>query len=332
MTQCFCVDRIQHTWALKTLACEWWDLWRRVPEKTPFQSPVWLIPWWCTFEPGLLSVVTVRRNGLLVALAPLYLEQSSLGRRLLPIGISTSDHLDVLVDPAWENESGRLLTSFLTRQDFLDMICFEELAPAATALRLAFPGHWAREARPQSAYPVLALPTRAEELGQCVPAQKLRKLRMARRRIGSCADIVAIEPETAGQYLQDLFRLHSARWNSRGEAGLFADEAVKCFHERALPGLVAARLVRLYVLQIGHRTVGVYYGFFDDRCAFAYLGGFDPAFAFASPGTILIGHAIEQAVREGATEFNFLRGREQYKYEWGAVDRWNTRLELRRNS
>jgi CelD/BcsL family acetyltransferase involved in cellulose biosynthesis len=45
----------------------------------------------------------------------------------------------------------------------------------------------------------------------------------------------------------------------------------------------------------------------------------------------MIGHAIEQAVIEEATEFSFLRGREKYKYQWGAVDRWNTRLELRRS-
>ena len=55
------------------------------------------------------------------------------------------------------------------------------------------------------------------------------------------------------------------------------------------------------------------------------LAGFDPAFSKLSPGTLTIGHAIDQAIREGATEFDFLRGGEPYKYHWGAVDRVNFR-------
>jgi CelD/BcsL family acetyltransferase involved in cellulose biosynthesis len=37
----------------------------------------------------------------------------------------------------------------------------------------------------------------------------------------------------------------------------------------------------------------------------------------------MIGHAVEQAAAEGLLEFHFLRGREPYKYAWGAVDRPN---------
>ncbi len=51
-----------------------------------------------------------------------------------------------------------------------------------------------------------------------------------------------------------------------------------------------------------------------------YLGGFDPDYAALSPGALLVGHAIEAAVREGAVAFDFLRGREAYKRRWGARD------------
>jgi CelD/BcsL family acetyltransferase involved in cellulose biosynthesis len=51
-----------------------------------------------------------------------------------------------------------------------------------------------------------------------------------------------------------------------------------------------------------------------------YIGGFDPEFALLSPGTLLIGHALDAATAEGATATDFLRGAEPYKYRWGAVD------------
>ena len=41
------------------------------------------------------------------------------------------------------------------------------------------------------------------------------------------------------------------------------------------------------------------------------------------PGTLLLGAVIEQAMREGRREIDFLRGAERYKYAWGAVDRMN---------
>jgi CelD/BcsL family acetyltransferase involved in cellulose biosynthesis len=51
-----------------------------------------------------------------------------------------------------------------------------------------------------------------------------------------------------------------------------------------------------------------------------YIGGFDPRWSALSPGTLLLGHAIEQATAEGAAAFDFLRGAEAYKYRWGAID------------
>ena len=58
----------------------------------------------------------------------------------------------------------------------------------------------------------------------------------------------------------------------------------------------------------------------DGARAYYYIGGFDPSRARLSPGTIMIGHAIEEAIGAGARTFDFLRGREAYKYAWGAVD------------
>ena len=83
-------------------------------------------------------------------------------------------------------------------------------------------------------------------------------------------------------------------------------------------------MLRLYLLRLGQTPLAVYYGFFANGIAYAYLSGFDPDRAELSPGTQIVGHAIEEAVREGVREFHFLRGGEAYKYAWGAVDRINT--------
>lgn len=42
-----------------------------------------------------------------------------------------------------------------------------------------------------------------------------------------------------------------------------------------------------------------------------------------------MGHAVEEAARDGAEKFDFLRGGEPYKYRWGAKAETNYRRRLR---
>ncbi|MBX6427151.1 MAG: GNAT family N-acetyltransferase [Variibacter sp.] len=324
------VADIEDACSLEALAPDWWTLWRRIPTATPFQSPAWLIPWWRAFGPGRLRTVAVRARGRLVGLAPFYVEEGERTRRLLPLGIPVSDYLDVLVDPEHEGSVGPALLARLLGGDPPSVVCCEELPPDAAALRLWGAGRPNAEPSAQSACPVLDLARAEDGLTSIVPAGRLRILRRARyrthRRHGR---VETATRATTLPFLRELFRLHGTRWTRRGEDGLFADHRVRRFHEEAAPALMDAGLLCLYGLSVDGRQVGAYYGFSRGRRAYAYCGGFDPAFASLSPGMVLIGHAIEEAVRRGATEFHFLRGRETYKYEWGAKDRWNSRLELR---
>jgi CelD/BcsL family acetyltransferase involved in cellulose biosynthesis len=146
---------------------------------------------------------------------------------------------------------------------------------------------------------------------------------------GAVAVIRADSNRISG-FMQDFFRLHEGRW--RPIAGhVCADPVVRALHLSAAQRMIdAGMLLRLYLLRVGNSTAAAYYGFTAKRTAYAYLSGFDPEFAELSPGTQIVAHAIEEAVREGAEEFHFLRGGEAYKYAWGAVDRPNTALTLRR--
>ncbi|MDQ4136113.1 MAG: GNAT family N-acetyltransferase [Pseudomonadota bacterium] len=309
---------------------EWWELWRRVSSATPFQSPAWLIPWWRHFHPGELFVVTVRQEGRLVGLAPFYVEEGT--RRILPVGISVSDYLDVLIEPGHEASAGRALVEQVAVADTTwHEWSLEELAPDAVALSLPAPPHCEELSSAQSACPVLDLP-KAATIWDVVPARPRRDTNLARNRAARRGDVRIDEVGGADgpAFLDALFRLHEARWRSRGEAGVLADERVRRFQQEVLPRLMNAGLARCYVLGMAGRAAAVHYGLMHRRRAYAYLLGFDPDFAFESPGVILMAHAIERALAEDAREFHFLRGPEAYKYAWGATDRWNRRRSFRR--
>jgi CelD/BcsL family acetyltransferase involved in cellulose biosynthesis len=318
--------------ALAALAPQWWTLWRDCPTATPFQSPAWLLPWWHSFAPGALHVATVHENGRLVGLAPLYLENGAHGRRLLPIGIPVTDYHDVLLAPDRLDEAAAALSDELARSPYWESCELPELAEHAQAVVLPCPPGWEDRLEVDAICPFLALPADVVQLPAALPARKRRSLVMNRNRAvrRGAVQFLSLADTPPERLLGEFIRLHGLRWKSRGETGALADPRVQDFHRRALPELASAGLARLYALSIGGSIAAVYYGFLHNGHALAYLGGLDPAFAHESPGTLIIAHAMEEAIRDGAREFHFLRGGEAYKYGWGAVDRYNRRRIITR--
>jgi CelD/BcsL family acetyltransferase involved in cellulose biosynthesis len=109
---------------------------------------------------------------------------------------------------------------------------------------------------------------------------------------------------------------------------MLATAALQNFHLDAAPRLAREGLVRMYTLRIAGEIVAVQYNLRRDRRVYAYLSGFDPAHQRSSPGCALLAWSIRSAIEEGATHFDFLRNREEFKYQWGARDRINRRLIL----
>jgi CelD/BcsL family acetyltransferase involved in cellulose biosynthesis len=48
-----------------------------------------------------------------------------------------------------------------------------------------------------------------------------------------------------------------------------------------------------------------------------------------SPGLVLLARCVEDAIRSGLREYDFLRGRERYKYDLGGRDRIVYRVTIR---
>lgn len=326
--------------ALEALRPEWQRLWAETPDTTPFQSPDWLIPWWRHVGHGELLSFAFRApaDGRLIGLAPFYVHAAADALRyLFPLGIATTDYLDALVAPAFRQAVAPLLFAALrNHRDSWDICAWPQLRAGATLLEAPLPAGWAARCEPAEPCPVLSLPDRLADLADTVPAETLaslgrRRVRAAKKGTITWESAATHDPE---ELLEAHLRLHGARWRARGEAGVLAGAAVQAAHRDALPGLAARNALRLYALRLDGRIVATLHGFADppgrrNRRAYLYLGGFDPAVERLSPGMLIVGHAIEEAVREGLTAVDFLRGQEPHKYAWGARDEPTWRREPR---
>ena len=307
---------------LTRLLPEWWALWQRAEHATPFQSPAWLLPWWQVFHPGELMTVAVRRDGLLVGLAPFYLEDGAYGRRLLPLGIGVTDYLDVLIEGAPAGAVGDAMARALADAPVgWDVWSLEELRPDAVARALPLSALQVEEV-PQSACPILVLPASEAEWRS---TRAGRRWRRAWNRVDRHGRVRIIEGDAfnATGLFESVVDLHTRRWSADAQPGVLADADVRLFHRTAVPHLAASSLLRLTGLEVDGRIVAASYGLAHRGHSYAYLNGYDPAFSFDSPGTVLIGHAMRDAIAHGGGTFHFLRGQEAYKYAWGAEDTWN---------
>jgi CelD/BcsL family acetyltransferase involved in cellulose biosynthesis len=330
-----CVDSTE---ALERLRGDWTQLWARCPSASAFLAPQWLLPWWRRLGQGTLATVAVRSTAddVLVALAPLYVyRQPATGaRHLFPVGIGTTDHLDVLLRPGWEDAALAAIVSHLAERADWDVLEFPQLRRDAALLRAPFPPGWRRDIVEGEPSPLLPLRGASALPVPPAMAQNLRTARHRAARAGTLTHELA-DARTLAEVLDALAGLHASRWSQRGDAGVLADPAVLAFHREAAPALLDAGLLRLHALRLDGEVIAALHCLADppsscERRHSYYIGGFDPRHAALSPGTLLIGHAIEHALRDGAAGFDFLRGAEPYKYRWGAVDQPMFTLRVRR--
>ena len=337
----FQAEEVANTAALERLRPEWERLWLSIPTTTPFQRPEWLIAWWRHIGQGRLLTNSVRNGaGQLVALFPFYVYTPPEGgpRSLFPLGIATTDYLDALVLPGMEAAAMELPFTTCRATCGRDVCDWPQLRPGSPLLAASGPPGWDSCVEPAEPCPALRLPASPAALGERVSGKTLRDLRSHRRRSMAFGDLSweIAQRDTLGEIFDALLRLHAARWAKRDEPGVLASPTVQAAHREALPGLLRAGLLRFHALRLDGEIVAALYGLVDPpghagRRVYFYLSGFDPRLERLSPGLLLVGQAVDAAIAEGIAHADFLRGREAYKYFWGAEDMptYRRRLTLR---
>lgn len=301
--------------SLESHASEWDALWRRAPGATPFQSPHWLLPWWTHFSNGGELAVVMSAD----ALAPLYVLRDGDESLGMFLGTGNSDYLDVLgmdVEPL-------LARALEVDCQFWDL---QQIRPSSPLLSAALPSGWSDNAEAMDPCPILSIENAGEELSNLLSTHARKKLRYYRR--AAKATYESATDESLDELLTALYELHAARWQKRGLPGVLADDVTQSFHRQVARRMLDAGALRMYAMRIDGRIVAVFYGFAHQGTTYYYLSGFDPALDRLSIGSLLVAHAVEEAVHEGGTTFDFLRGAEEYKYSWGATDRINQRRQL----
>jgi len=221
--------------------------------------------------------------------------------------------------------------------DVVDLRRLRRDDPALEALEAAFraaaPDHgWSVVQETEDVCPVLHLST--GDWDAYLGSLDSRDRHEIRRKIRRAEAVGEVRFETIADpadFVDEFIAIHQARW---GEDGLFPDTEGGVRSRRFLARLAALEgpggQLALGRLTVGDETIFASAAFHDGATAYFYNAGSAPAARNLSPGVIGVAWYLRDRLAAGCRTFDFLRGSEPYKYEWGAVDEAIHRLLVTR--
>ena len=306
---------------LEAVGPEAWDaLHARSRLRSPFLGWTWQREWVAVFGEGRRLELrrVVDGTGRLVALLPLV--EVAPDRWLLVGGADVSDYLDLIALRDREEEAW---TALLAARAASRAVWELHAVPGASATVTAMPALATAvglgvEAPCEERCPVLALPESWDALLASLSGKHRHELTRKLRRFAREAPDgrVTWQSTPAGieSRLDDFLALHR---RSREGKAKFMDARMERFFRRVVPALAARGGARLALLDLPDGPLAAFVTLEWDDTVGLYNSGFQPERAALSPGLVLLAHVVRDAIERGRRRFDFLRGEERYKFEFG---------------
>ena len=314
---------------------EWDALLARSFRPSPFFSPRFLVPWSKYFAADhTLRIARWEREGRADGLIFLSRCADCDGWELLG-GEEVSDSMDAVVA---SGEEERFWTGFLRAAKGslapgpLRMPNLVEGTPTLSLL----PGICGElgigfiiEETDRSPY--LALPGSFEDYVEGLGKKERHELRRKIRRTSESDPALSYRVTgTSGELALDFPAFVALHRASHPEKNRFMDGRMEKFFLEIAQEFFSVDGLRLAFLRGGKGDLAAAFQIEYGGVLYLYNSGFDPeAAAGTSPGLVLLSRCIEDAIGRGIREYDFLRGRERYKYDLGGRDRVVYRAVLR---
>jgi CelD/BcsL family acetyltransferase involved in cellulose biosynthesis len=296
-----------------------------------FSTPEWQLTWLDAVSGSTPRYVVVSdETGAVRGILPLAVRPRRVGPfmlRSLELGgeaVACGDHLGFVVRgadsaAAWAAAAPLIQASAADT----DLVRFasvdaDEAAVAAAALS-GGPG-WRARAPVEDIAPRMPLPRDGRDVLDAFRPNRRTKIGYYERHFAMShpsGTFVANDARVPVDAAFDaLVALHGSRWQVRGEAGVMVDAEFTAFARRFSVQAHERGWLRLHQLFVEERIVAVLLALHRHDTASAWLLGWNPAFGKWNVSELLFVHSMREAAREGMRTYDFLRGREPYKFRF----------------
>ncbi len=329
-------------------AQEWNDLVSNSIANTPFSRYEYQTAWWKhrgggEWQNAQLVLVTAREDERLIGIAPLFLANYDGQSALMLVGsIEISDYLDLIarMDDHTRFVSG--LLDFLVSLPFdaapgepanwsgLDWYNLPDSSPTLAALKAeAARRGWTHLEEMYRPTPRIMLNGSFDEYLSRVDKKQRHEIRRKMRRAEESgrgvrwfiSDMKDVQAETEA--------FLSLMEHDEGKAEFLRDAmreqmraVIRAAHENGW--------LWLAFLEADGKRIAACLNFDYDNKLWGYNAGVNRDFMDLSPGWVLLGYTLQWSCENGRSEFDFMRGDEEYKYRFGAVNQYVMRVKVTR--
>jgi CelD/BcsL family acetyltransferase involved in cellulose biosynthesis len=313
---------------------EWNALLSRSEQDSPFLTHQWFDAWWQSFGwSNTMEILFFRDDsGSPAGIAPLMASNETLA---FIASHEVTDYCDFIFAENRRGEFYAALWDHFQRNSFkwprIELINIPDGSAALSELpHLADEHGYIWEVRTSEIVPKLHLPESYGEYLDSLGRKNRHELRRKLRKLETLGQIRIQrirEPEKLRDPIEAFVSMHGASspekqafWQKQGMPGFF----------NLLSALFSSvNWMDLRELYVADRMVASLLSFHYGDTVYFYNVAYDKEFSPYSPGFALFHHAIEKAIAENASFADFLRGREKYKYFFGAKESKIYSLKLR---
>jgi len=314
------------------LHAAWNDLLSKSTTHVPFLRYEYQKDWWVTrgggeWQDAELLIVTAHEGDTLVGVAPLFFTTQTVKPSLLLVGaVEISDYLDIIALPDRLEPFLAELLPFLAGLElpWQELVLHNLLddSPTLPALQ-ALAGGLGKECQVEMLQrsPYIPLPQDWETYLAGVDKKQRHEIRRKMRRAAELevpASLHIVEDAASLDAEIDAFLSLMAHDEAKAR---FLTEPMRTQMRQTMRMAFTCGCLNLAFLQFGDDKAAAYLSFDYLNRVWVYNSGFDPRFFETSPGWVLLGHMIQWAISNGREALDFMRGDEDYKYRFGAVDR-----------
>jgi CelD/BcsL family acetyltransferase involved in cellulose biosynthesis len=332
------IDRPEDLFALRD---SWNALLKGSTSDCVFLTHEWLSSWWKHLAEGRrLSIVVACDGGTLAGILPLA-ERPAQYARMMPrvlefigSGVIGSDYLDAIIAPGREQEVSEAFGRYFESRGL--MLQFSQLRMGRCAVshlaKLLSRSGWTIVETKLNVCPHINLADMTwegflQQLGPNIRKNLNRYLRIIPKTFDMRVEC-AQSPDEGGSALEHVMELHRKRWGTSGVSEAFQTPAVVEFHREFVRLAAEQGWLRILLLWLNGQPAASLYGLRYGPTFYFYQSGFDPEFSKHSVGVATMGLSIQSAINEGALEYDFLHGDEEYKFHWASATRDLGRMEL----
>jgi CelD/BcsL family acetyltransferase involved in cellulose biosynthesis len=338
------IETIRTLPELITLEKEWNILLSKSASHVPFLRHEYITAWWQglgggEWKNGELYVITAREEaGELVGIAPLFLTQNKQGEPALMLlgSIEISDYLDVVTLP--ENLPAFLeaMLEYLaglqvSGAHLLDLYNVLESSPTIPALQSSAEKlGWDFSVEPLQHCPYILLPGDWEKYICSIDKKQRheirRKIRRAEEYFLPLKWYIVEDGNRLDANVDDFLKLMSFD----ADKARFLTPAMREQMHAIVRAAYDAGWLQLAFIEVNGKRAAGYLNFDYMNHIWVYNSGLDFQYGELSPGWVLLAYLLQWANEHHRASFDFMRGDEQYKYRFGAIDRRVMRLTVRK--